>query len=517
MIIRKPYAFLIKNFRKIHIALLIIGLFVLYKTIDTAGFVNDFMSFGTYDLYANPITKHINGFLTVALLFMIAGSTALLFLLLHKKKPWKTYLVPVIVYISLFLILSIIKGFFGTYTEAVESTNLRLSRDLLVIILVGQLPALGIFVMRIFGLDVKKFDFNADLEFLDLSEEDREEIEVSLDVDINTFKRMWRRFLRNANYFYREHKFISISIIVILVVLFLYNSYVFIFVTHKSYRQGQTYKANGYTFKVNKSYFTDKDGAGNVISDESNFVAVEITVTNNSEPRKLDTGSFHLRAGTKKFGTTETTYAKEFEDLGSCYSRAKELRRDETLTFLIIYKVNKNIRKNRFVLYYQEQGGIYKLRKIKLKMTDISNVDKVQSLKYGDFFDIPIYKKEDSVSIEDVTFSNNVDYKINKCNSVHCELQSSTYSAPDGYKIMTISFASDAYEAKNMIDFLKKYGRIDYKDSKGKTQSLDINIAVNKAYLGKVIFLKVPEKFEKYEASYLTFTIRNKSYRYKLT
>ena len=199
------------------------------------------------------------------------------------------------------------------------------------------------------------------------------------------------------------------------------------------------------------------------------------------------------------------------------YSKAKELRRDESLTFLIIYKVDKKIRKNRFVLYYQEQGGIFKLRKIKLNMEDISNVEKIKTLKYGEFFDVPIYKKEDSISVESVTFSNNVDYKVNKCSTVHCELQSSVYSAPEGYKIMAISFASDAYEAKNMIDFLKKYGRIDYKDSKGKTQSLDINIAVNKLYLGKVVYLKVPEKFEKYESSYLTFTIRNKSYRYQLT
>lgn len=517
MIIRKPYAFLIKNFRKIHIALLIIGLFVLYKTIDTAGFVNDFMSFGTYDVYANPITKHISGLMTIALLLMIAGSVALLFLLLHKKKPWKTYLVPVIVYVALFLILSMIKGFFGGYTDSVDTANLRLSRDLLMLILVGQLPALGIFVMRIFGLDVKKFDFNADLEFLDLSEEDREEIEVSLDVDINTFKRLWRRFLRNLDYFYREHKFISRAVIVILVGLFIYNTYVFIFVTHKTYRQGQVYNANGYTFKVLNSYFTDKDAAGNVISDGSNFMVLEIYVKNNSEPRVLDTGNFHLRAGSRRYGTTETTYAKEFEDLGTSYSKVKELQRDEELTFLIIYKVDKNIRKNRFVLYYQEQGGIFKLRKIKLKTQDISQVEKVKTLKLGDFFDAEVYKKEDSLSIESVSFDTIADYSVNKCSTTNCEIQSNTYTAPKGYKIMVISFASDAYEAKNMIDFLKKYGRIDYKDSKGKTKTLDIDVAVNKNYLGKVIYLKVPDNFEKFESSYLYFTIRNKQYRYKLT
>ena len=99
-----------------------------------------------------------------------------------------------------------------------------------------------------------------------------------------------------------------------------------------------------------------KDSAGNVISNNSNFVVIEITVKNNSEPRKFDTSNFHLRAGTKRFETTETTYAKEFEDIGTCISRVKELKRDETVSFIVIYKVDKNIRKGRFVLYYQERG-----------------------------------------------------------------------------------------------------------------------------------------------------------------
>ena len=517
MIIRKPYAFLIKNFRKIHIALLLFGLFVLYKTIDTAGFVNDFMRYGTYDLYADPITNHISSLMMFFIFIMIVGSVSLLFLLLHKKKPWKTYLVPIVVYVVLFFILSMIKSFFHTYTESVDAANLRLSRDLLMIILAGQLPALGIFVMRIFGLDVKKFDFNSDLESLDLSEEDREEIEVSLDFDFNTIKRLWRRFVRNAGYFYKEHKFISWAVIIILLIVFLYNSYVFIFITHKSYRQGQNYNANGYSFQINKAYITDKDSAGNVISNNSNFVVIEIAVKNNSEPRKFDTSNFHLRAGTKRFETTETTYAKEFEDIGTCISRVKELKRDETTSFIVIYKVDKNIRKGRFVLYYQEQTGIYKLRKIKIKIDDISKIDKNQELEYGDFFDIKIAGKEDSISIDDVEYSDSFYYKINQCTSNKCEVKLNQYTAPEGSKIMKISFASDYYEAKNMIDFLKKYGRINYKDSKGKSKDLDINFAVSRNYLGKEIYIVVPEGFETYKDAQISFIVRNKEYSYRLT
>ena len=205
MIIRKPYAFLIKNFKKIHIVLLLLSLFLAYSIFDVSSYVNEFMRIGIYDSYANPVTRHITIFMLIATFIMIIGSSALLLLLRHKGKPWKIYLVPVVTYVFLYFILSMIKSFFNSYTISVEVTDLRLSRDLIMIFIVLQLPAIAIFVMRTFGLDINKFNFNADTEFLELSEEDREEIEVSFDVDINTFKRLYKRIIRNISYFYKEY------------------------------------------------------------------------------------------------------------------------------------------------------------------------------------------------------------------------------------------------------------------------------------------------------------------------
>ena len=121
---------------------------------------------------------------------------------MHKKKPWKAYLIPLIEYLILFFVLLIINSFFDNYTKYVETTDLRFSRDLLVIFMIGQVPAIYVFIMRAFGLDMQKFNFNADAEFLELSEEDREEIEISLDIDKNTIKRNVKKFLRHLNYFF---------------------------------------------------------------------------------------------------------------------------------------------------------------------------------------------------------------------------------------------------------------------------------------------------------------------------
>ena len=147
MIIRKPYAFLIKNFRKIHTVLLILSLYLAYRIFDVNRFVNEFMRLGTYDLYSDPISHHITFIMNIAIIIMIVGSGALVLLLRHKNKPWKVYLLPLINYIALFFVLSIIKNFFRTYTLSVEVTDLRFSRDLLFAFIAVQFPVIGIFVL----------------------------------------------------------------------------------------------------------------------------------------------------------------------------------------------------------------------------------------------------------------------------------------------------------------------------------------------------------------------------------
>ena len=244
MIIRKPYAFLIKNFRKIHIILLILSLFIAYKLFDVSRFINDFMNLGTYDLYADPVSRHISVFLRISLLLSVVGSVAILILLRKKNKPWKLYLVPIIEYLALFFVLGIIRSFFNNFTNDVETTDLRFSRDLLYIFTFAQLPAIWVFVMRTLGLDGKKFNFNSDEEFLELSEEDRAEVEISINIDKNSFIRAYKKFLRNAGYFYEEHKRLCNTIIIGVILLFIVNVGTLIFVRDRTYKQGQSYDVN---------------------------------------------------------------------------------------------------------------------------------------------------------------------------------------------------------------------------------------------------------------------------------
>ena len=514
MIIRKPYAFLIKNFRKIHIFLLLISLFVAYKLFDVTKFINDFMSLGTYDLYADPVSKHISVFLRITLILAVLGSIAILILLRRKNKPWKLYLIPIIEYLALFFVLGIIRSFFNNYTTDVETTDLRFSRDLLNIFVVAQLPAIWVFIMRTLGLDGKKFSFNTDEEFLELSEEDRAEVEISFDIDKNSFIRTYKKFIRNAGYFYQEHRRLCNTFCIMVGIIIVINVGILIFVTNKSYRQGQKYDVNGLSIVVNKAYLTDKDYHGEVITKKSNFVVLDVSITNMAESRTIYTDYFHVKAGTCDFQPTDSTYASEFIDMGKVMSSVTKVNNQETINFILIYKVNKNISKDKFVLYYQEKGG--KLRKIKLKVQDVSKIENVPEIDFGSEIELHIGNTDELITFDSHEYKDSVTYNYLSCSSQSCKNHEATYNAKEGSKILEISFASNEFESKNMIDFLNKYGKIIYKDSEGEERELKFTNSLGRTYLGKVLYLKVPTDLETSTDARFVFIVRNKKYEIKL-
>lgn len=513
MIIRKPYAFLIKNFKKIHIFLLVLSLYVLYQLININNFVNEFMRLGTYDLFKDPITNHITWYLTLSIFLLIIGSASILFLLNHKKKPWKIYLIPVIQYFLLLLVLGVIKSFFDSYTTDVETTDLRMAKDLLTMFLIVQLPVIGIYVMRVFGLDMKKFSFNSDQEFLELSEADREEIEIGVSLDKESFIRRWKKLRRHLNYFYQEHKYICNWIFGIGIVIVIGLIYTNVFVTHKSYKLGQFYNVNGYSFRVNNAYFTDKDYTGNIISNKSNFIVLDLTIKNYSEPRTVNLDYFHIKNKTKDYVTTDKVFSKEFQDLGNAYDKVRKLKRDEVLDCIVIYKVDNYLDKDKFVLYYQESSGY--LRKIKLDITDLSTISDPIILNVKEPLEVNFKTGKDTISIDNYLIDTSFTYNVRECNVDGCSYQRKILNL-GGQKILKIDFASEEWESKNFIDFLTQYGKLIYKDSNDVEGTVDIVNSIDQSYYGKTVFIKIPGEVENAKELGIDLIVRNKHYVYKL-
>lgn len=516
MIIRKPYAFLIKHFKKIHIFLLILCGYIYYKNMQLRGFINEFISLGTYDAYNEPITKYVSFLVIISMLLVIIGSVTLVILLRHKEKPWKLYILPIVEYTVMLIAFIVAKNFFNSYTGGVETTVARAVRDILFITSILEYPVIAIILMRIIGLDLHKFNFTMDKEYLELDSKDREELEININIDKESFKRGYKRLLRNINYVYQEHKLICNIIILILFIILAKNTYTYIFVTHKAYKQGDVLNANGYTITINNSYYTDKDYKGDIISKKSDFIVLDLTIKNNAESREIDLNKFHIMNGINNYITTNKTYETEFKDYGKTY-QTKELKRDETINFIMIFKVDKNLRTNRFVLYYQEITGANPyLRKIKLNINDVSQIKTHETINIPDDMTFEVLNKKETVNFEDVEILPSIDYTHRICTTTSCGTKKTTYTAKSGYTILKISFSSTDYEGKDMIDFSTEYGKIKYIDSKNKERVLEVKNPIDKVYYGKYLYITVPDDIINAKTIEIEYTVRNNKYIYKL-
>ena len=513
MIIRRPYAFFIKNFKKIHIVLLLFGLVILFHQSRVYGFVKEFLDLQTYDPNNFPITKYIPLYLLILVLLMFIGCLIMTIVLKRKSKPWKLYLIPTIAYFLMFFMYVVIRGYFLTYTGAETTAEISLYRDILLFASLAQYPSFVIFLVRIFGLDLRKFNFKSDTEYLELEEEDQEEIEININVDKESFRRGFYRLIRNLKYIYLEHKKTCLAIAAIIGIILLRELYLLVFVNNKSFKQNQEYNVDGYTFVVKNAYYTDKNFNGDVISKKNSFVIVDLSVRNNAVIRILDTEKFHLFNGISDYTDTSQTYASEFADMGKLYD-AEEIDQGESLDIILVFRVDKDLDKDRFVLSYQETEGGMKLRKIKLKMSDLSKINDHSKMKFGDSMKVKLENIDENISVDEYYLKNSITYKYRVCVENECENLSEEFVAPEGKSIMMIVYGTDEIDSKELIDFSTNYGKIIYIDSKGKKVVIPMKNALERHNKGKNFYTLVPSEIEQSDKVYIEYTIRNNKYVY---
>ncbi len=520
MIIRKPYAFLIKYFRRVHIVLLLLSFYVFAKNIATTSFLTEFSSSGIYSAVLDPISKRL-GILTYLSLIVIIAVVALLMILLKRKgKPWKMYLVLLAIYTATLLVFLYITLYFYGYTSgSFELKTARMLHDLSFIVSFPQYIAFAIFIIRITGIDLKKFDFASDEEFLEIQEADKEEVEISFEFDKHIISRLIQKFIRNFRYFYLEHKFIMNIAIVGVSVILLGNIYYYFGVVHKSYRQGQVLNTGEYEIKVNKTYYTDKDYNGNVIEKNKAFIVLNLTVKNNSSREKMKMDRFHIANWTDDY-TYTVSYNTDFKDLGKPYNNEKWTR-GKTYNFLLIFKVNKqkNSFFNNFALYYQEyHGRSTYLRKMKIKQEDISKITSYKTKKMNQelTLEMPNNDKK-SLTFTNMEVGNEFNYSILRCSrNDDCNIETEVVSEKGSKKIIKLTYESSDFEGKYFVDFSTKYGKISYIRSNGKKRTIDLESSLKNDYQGRYLFLKVPKNLNTEKDLIITYVIRNKKYSYKV-
>ncbi len=508
MILRKPYALLIQYFQRMHLILILLCAYIFYKVTSLRTFVADFLNTESYSSYYEPISDYINPLFLIAICFVVIISIILIILLRYKKKPWKVYLIPIGEYIFMFGILLFIRSYFTGYTELSTLQPIMAGRDLLTIVYIVQYAIFIIFGIRFLGIDLKKFDFKHDEEYLDIKEEDREEFEVNVEFDKDKITRNVKRFFRNVRYVYFEHLLICNIIIIILFVSLTGYTYYYFGILHKTYREGNTFSANYYDITVNSSYLTNKDSRGDIISN-SYYLIINVTVTNNSSKRTINLDRFRILNKSEEFHYVTKLY-DNFTDLGSAYS-GKELSNGESTTFILVYKVSSDLNLNKYVLYYSDFSDGFLLKKVKLSVNDVSEVEVVDEVSLNETLEFPT---GDNITITSARLTTSTTYGTYSCSDNICGTRELDLSVSSG-QILELSFTSDGFTGKSFVDFSSIYAKIEYENTSGENVEILTNSLVSNSY-GNYAYFKIPDDINISSNVKLIFTFRDEEYIYNL-
>ncbi len=360
MVLRRPYAFLIKYFKVIH--LILFGLLV-YITMSASGVLNFFRDYinsnGNMEVIAS---KYFSPFITVCFLLVIFISVFIFMLMRYKKKPKFFYVIVVIV--------SLVSGFVFTYlhgnvkdleTGIMSAREIRLLRDISRFNYWGLLILCIPVLIRGLGFDIKKFNFSSDMIDLKLDKTDNEEIEINTNISSDSFKRIGSKFAREMKYYYLENKFllniIFGIILFILVLRFPFNK----FVIHRTLGEGDTLSTENFNLIVEDSYISSRHAT----SKNNSYVILKTSVMGKSSKYSLRTDEFVLK-GKKNEYIPSLKYYYYFTDIGSGYYK-ENLNMNEYTSYIFIYNIDNSDKASKYIIRYLGNN-----RKIKIKPTEIS-------------------------------------------------------------------------------------------------------------------------------------------------
>lgn len=524
MILRKPYAILIKNFKLIHIVLAILMGYLFYKTNMILSFLNEYLS-SVATTITNEVTNSLFGpLLVVAITFVILGSLIILSLMHFKDKPIKFYIYNILCYLILavfyYVSFSIIKSL---EVGLVDVRILKVIHDLTIVVLAFQIFGLIFVIVRATGFDIKSFDFKKDLEELNISSSDNEEFEVELELDTDRLKRKINKKFRHAKYIYIENKLLINIIGSILCSILFFAIYLNVGVYNKTFKLNEAFKTNQFIFNFTGSYHTKYDYAGKEIKKDYEIVAVRLKIRKlYNQDLTLQTGKFYLDVDGRKFYHT-TNYKDRLFDLGTTYM--SQQISNEFTTYLLVFEIPKSLIDKKMILRYSDTNSDI----IKIDVTP-SDLNKEQegtdaSLTETLNFENSILNTT-SIKINSYELASSFKINYNYClNSETCYesieyLKSGTNS---NYSTILLKINGDIVSDEpiskviDLFDFIQYFGKIRYEiNGEYKTMDMSLLEVTPKKTKTENFYIEVISELENADKVDILFNIRNKIYTYHL-
>lgn len=526
MILRRPFAFLIKHFKLIHFIMLGLMIYITYNTNLILTFLNEYMASTltliTHETYLSLFKTSI--FVSIAFVFVV--NTIILILMAFKRKPVKVYIYNFITFLYVLIVFLIARNIVGSLEiSLVEIRTLKLIQDLLFGAVIIEAIALIFTAIRATGFDIKSFNFVSDLEELNITDRDSEEFEVNLDVDTDNIKRKLNRGFRYFKYIYIENKYVFGVLILILVSITCGIIYLNMTVYNKTYKENELFRTSEFIFSVEDSYVTRYDYRGNLINEDYSFVIVNVKVSTLANVKKiLQTGKIALSINEHNLYPT-TEYMSEFKDLGTYYNN--QTIEKKFSNYILIYKIPNSYVDDKMIIRYYDNL----FNNIKTKLSPVNLNEKTGSLIYNinetiEFGDSILEQSNLTISSYEISNNFKVEYDFcldNVCNMSYEYLKPQLNTNYDKTLLkiggnFNIDNTLNISKISSLYQFVKEFGSISYTvNGAKKSYNSELTQVLPTKFINKEFtYLELPKEIENASELYLHFNVRNREYIYKL-
>ena len=533
MILKKPYGFLIKRFRVIHIILTLLTVYIAFSSRNIISFFRRYVSSGySVTVVDDMASQYINWSIYLTIILVIISLIAIFVLLRTKKKPNKLYLAAIIYYAVLFVGIFVAAYLINDLSNGLWSTAAaRTYRDIAQLIYYPQFFFIIVLGLRALGFNVKQFDFKNDIKELEITDEDSEEVELNINFQTYKAERFIRRFVREFYYYYLENKIIFnvIFIIVVAITLFLaFKSYEKIKYT---YDEGESFSYNGFRINIQDSMLTNVNLAGEEIVEGRYYLVLKMEITNNNiNNADLDYSNLKIYIG-NDYINPSLDIGNHFLDYGDPFM-GETIEAGETATYIIPYILTEDQVHNsyRLTIYtgpaQKSKSFMATTINVNLRPTRAMDVDVVRNAKLNEQVTFSsTYLDNASLTITNAEIARRYEYQYESCYRENCRtytglvLANNKAQTSQTLLIMDYDFAmdeeSDAYDnIKNINTFTNAFITLEYVFAENTYHTDVINVTPSR--INDKLILQVTNTIENSDEVNLLITIRNRCYKIRI-
>ncbi len=522
MILKKPYAFFIRFFKLFHLIIFGLSSVLLYRTSLVYNFMKEFCKDSPNVIGKDLVSPLFVWWVYLLIAIIILVNLLIIYILARKIKPYMYYVMNIFLYMGVMIVFISSNQVISDMQSMLVAAKTTLAiRDFLNLARLFQTVSVIFYLIRSTGFDIKKFDFVRDLQGLDISPEDSEEIEVAVEFEGNVLIRNIKKNIRSAKYYYRENRFLINIISLLFVGILFFFIYFSINKYNKVYGENQFFNVGIYNVGVKKSAILNSDFMGNVILNDDVLVVVDLSINGAGI---LPSSKFALVTNGMQYYPI-SGYDSTVRDLGIAYSN-QELS-SEFRDFLLVYKVPKDsINSNivfRCIDNIVSKRGKTVVNSIDVKLEPINYIGvDVNNSNYSLGDEILIDNNKIMINSYDISKDFTVTYNScissNECYDLREIIRPSVIR--DREKVLLRidgSLISDDSN-KNLYSFISQFGSIEYViDGNSYVEYGDFNSVIStKSDLSNVYYIEVDKEIMNASSIKLNFNFRDKKYSYIL-